>query len=243
MPLRDHFHRPDGRPPNWDRVHGGWPMVLIQHLIPALPEGYTVGPQVHIGTPEVDVAVLEQDDDTAGGSAGGGGGVAVATWAPPEPSLSVSGQPPDVDEYSARVYNAAEGERLVASVEFVSPANKDRPETRRMFAAKCAALLQEGVCVSVVDLVTDKHFNLYADLLDLLGHADPLMAGPPVPHIYAVTLRKRPTRRWRLDTWAHVLRVGEPLPSLPLWWSTTGGTMLDLETTYEEVCRTLRLRD
>jgi hypothetical protein len=73
------------------------------------------------------------------------------------------------------------------------------------------------VCVSVVDLVTDKHFNLYADLLDFLGHSDPLMAGPPVPHLYAVTLRKREEfPRWRLETWAHTLAVGQPLPTLPI---------------------------
>jgi hypothetical protein len=35
----------------------------------------------------------------------------------------------------------------VAAIEIVSPANKDRPEHRRKFVAKCAALLQQGVSV------------------------------------------------------------------------------------------------
>ena len=70
--------------------------------------------------------------------------------------------PPDVDEYSLRVYEANTGERLVASVEFVSPRNKDRPEARRMFVAKCAALLNQGVCVSVVDVVPMQLLSYYA---------------------------------------------------------------------------------
>lgn len=73
----------------------------------------------------------------------------------------------------------------VAAVEIVSPANKDRPEHRRMFVAKCAALLAQGVCVAVIDLVTTRRFNLYSDLLDLVGHTDPSLTPEPPP-LYAL---------------------------------------------------------
>jgi hypothetical protein len=59
--------------------------------------------------------------------------------------------------------------RLVAANKIVSPANKDRPEHRRAFVAKRAALLQNRVSVSIIDLVTSRTFNLYRDLLELLG--------------------------------------------------------------------------
>lgn len=240
MPLRDHFHRPNGRRPNWGKVHGMWPAVLIQHLVRVLPPRYTVGPLIHVGAPEVDVAVHDEEATPAPTDSTGGGATAVL----PAPTLTADTDPPDEDEFAARVYDADEGERLVASVEFVSPANKDRPESRRMFVAKCADLVQHGVCVSVVDLVSDKRFNLYADLLDFLGHSDPTVAGPPVPHLYAVTVRKREASpRWKLETWAHPLAVGQPLPPIPLYWTVTEGTVLDLEGTYEEVCRTVRVRD
>jgi hypothetical protein len=36
----------------------------------------------------------------------------------------------------------------------VSPANKDRDETRRAFIAKCAAYLQRGIGLIVVDIRT-----------------------------------------------------------------------------------------
>jgi hypothetical protein len=44
------------------------------------------------------------------------------------------------------------GHRLVAVIEIVSPANKDRAESVREFAAKAVALLEEGVHVLLVDL-------------------------------------------------------------------------------------------
>src|SRR5262245_23877836 len=54
------------------------------------------------------------------------------------------------DVYEVLVYDEKSHSRLVAAIDIVSPANKDRPEHRRTFAAKCAGLLQE--CVSVVIL-------------------------------------------------------------------------------------------
>jgi hypothetical protein len=184
------------------------------------------------------MAALENEEVTGSG----GGGTATRPRLAPAPSLATDTDPPDVDEYSLRVYETTTGERLVAEVEFVSPRNKDRPESRRRFVGKCAGLLNQGVCVSIVDCVTNAHFNLYADLLDFLGHTDPLMAGPPVPHIYAATLRKLELfPRWRLETWAFPLTVGQPLPTLPIWLTDTLDLELELEPTYIETCQTLQL--
>ncbi len=238
MPLRDHFHRPNGRPPNWDEVHGFWPSELIRRLRRNLPPGFRVSALIHMAGWELDIAALENENVSA---VGGGG---TATLPQLAPSLVEDTDPPDVDEYSLRVYETRTGERLVASVEFVSPRNKDRPESRRMFVAKCAGLLNQGVCVSIVDCVTNAHFNLYADLLDFLGHADSAMAGPPVPHICAATVRKREVfPRWQLETWATPLAVGQPLPTLPVWLTDTLHLELELEPTYTETCEMLLLPD
>jgi len=237
MPLRDHLHRPDGRPPNWDEVHGFWPSELIRGLRRTLPRGFRATALIHIAGRELDLAALENEEVP-----GNGGGTATRPQLAPAPSLVTDTDPPDVDEYSMRVYESNTGERLVASVEFVSPRNKDRPESRRMFVAKCVGLLNQGVCVSIVDVVTEKRFNLYADLLDFLGHADPAMAGPPVPHLYAATVRRREVfPKWRLEGWAHSLGVGQPLPSLPLWLTDELSVTLELEPTYVETCETLQL--
>jgi hypothetical protein len=241
MPLRDHFENPARRV--WERVHGLWPGVITQHLFRVLPARYHVAPQVHLGQFfEVDIATFDQRaEGFAGASDPAEGGVATAVWAPPEPTLTLETDVPDPDEYEVQIFDAEEGQRLVAAIELVSPSNKDRPESRRAFVAKCAALLQQDVCVSIVDLVTVRQFNLYADLLELLGRSDPAM-GPTPPPLYAVTIHRQNHRpRWRLKTWAHALRVGQPLPSLPIWLNDRDGTMLDLEATYEETCRTLRV--
>jgi len=145
-------------------------------------------------------------------------------------------------EYEVLVYDQERGRTLVAAVEIVSPANKDRPETRQTFVTKCAALLQQRVCVSMVDLVTTRQFNLYADLMDLIGRKDPSLAPEP-PFIYAVTCRGRKVgKRPRLECWSYPLVLGQPLPTLPLWLRDDLAVALDLEASYEETCRALRIR-
>ena len=79
---------------------------------------------------------------------------------------------PDQDEYEVRVYDTELERRLVAAVEIVSPGHKDRPESRRAFVAKCATLLRQDVSVSIVDIVTIRPFNFYAELLTFLGPGD-----------------------------------------------------------------------
>lgn len=255
MPLRDHFGTPLDHRHSWEELHGMWPATAVQRLFPVLPEGYAAAPGVHLGTAfEIDVSAYEEDapaelPDAPNGPpvAEDGGGVAVATRATPAPTLTVETDLPDRDEYEVRVYDTRYGRTLVAAVEIVSPANKDRPESRRAFAAKCLALLQKGVSVSVVDVVTIRPFNFYADVLDQIGVTDPAL-GPDPPPLYAVTLRgrKRPpaqARRQRplLETWFYPLALGRPLPPLPLWLDIDLPVSLDLEGSYEDACRVLRI--
>jgi Protein of unknown function (DUF4058) len=148
---------------------------------------------------------------------------------------------PELDQYEVLVYDSRRGRRLVAAVEIVSPANKDRPEHRRAFVAKCAALLQNRVSVTIIDLVTTRSFNLYRDLLELLGHTDPSL-GPEPPPLYAVACRQtKKGDAWLFETWAHALALGQPLPTLPLWLADNLAVPLELEACYEETCRVLRI--
>ncbi len=234
MPLRDHFENPNR--PIWDRVHGLWPAVMVQHLFRVLPARYHVAPQVHLGSFfEVDIAAYDHDDpeDSAGG-------VATALQVLPKPTLTLPSEFPEPDEYEVRIFDADDNQRLVAVIELVSQSNKDRPESRRAFVAKCLALLQQDVCVSIVDLVTIRPFNLYTELLEELGKTDPTFQ--PAPSLYAATLRRRGLPpRYSLDLWSFALTVGQPLPSLPIGLLNNEGVVLDLEATYEETCRTLRI--
>lgn len=242
MPLRDHFRPPVSEIRSWEEVHGGWPMVIVQQLSKTLPPEYTAGPRVHLGAEiEVDVATYESQSMAAPFHPNPDNGGAVVAWAPAEPTLAVETELSDFDEYEVRVYDTRRGRRLVAAVELISPANKDRPEHRSQFTAKCAALLRQGVSLALVDVVTARNVNLYADLLALIGQSDRSLGEQPSA-IYAVACRWAPRgRRGWLETWHRELKVGLPLPCLPLWLTEDLAVPLDLEASYEQTCRDLRL--
>ncbi len=231
MPLRDHFRPPVSRQVSWEEIHFMWPGVIVQQLKKSLPPGYASAPNIHSGSQhEIDMPhYVHADSDIHGG-------VATATWIVAEPSVAVETEIPDYDEYEVRIYDATRDRTLVAAIELVSPANKDRPEKRNAFVAKCAALLQKGVAVSIVDVVTTRQFNLYAELMAFLGHSDPTMGAVPPP-LYAASCRWIPKgNRAILETWSHTLTVGQPLPTLPLWLTPVRVIPLDLEQSYEKAC-------
>jgi hypothetical protein len=245
MPLRDHFRPPLDDLTSWEGFHGQWPAMIVQALARQLPRRYVAAPRVHSGAfVEIDVATYEKEDpnplaqDADNGNAGG---TATAVWAPARPTLTLVTDLPELDEYAVRVYDAKRGRRLVAAVEIVSPATKDRPEHRRAFVAKCAALLQQLVSVTIIDLVTTRNFNLYRDLLELIGQADP-SPEPEPPPLYAVACRgTKKGDAWLIETWAQTLTLGQPLPTLPLWLADNLAVPLELEACYEETCRVLRI--
>jgi hypothetical protein len=142
-------------------------------------------------------------------------------------------------EYASLIHNTRRGRTLVAAIEFVSPSNKDRPESRRSFVAKCHAMLSQCVSVVIVDVVTSYTSNLYAELAKNLGAVAPKIANAD---IYAVSLRRRERRdRIRVESWEHRLNLGDPLPTLPLFVSETLSFPLELESSYEATCRGLRI--
>ena len=69
------------------------------------------------------------------------------------------------DDFEVRVFSSRGGNRLVAAIELISPGNKDRAEERRAFAAKCAAYLQQGVSLVIVDVITERRANLHNDII------------------------------------------------------------------------------
>jgi len=240
MPLRDHFHPPLSDRKSWEGFHGGWPMVLVQQLGKKLPAPYEAEPRVHLG-PEVEIDVATFDQEAVGSRCPevDEGGVATAVWAPAQPTLTVETELADCDEYEVRVYDGRRGRRLVAAIEIISPANKDRPEHRHLFAAKCASLLRQGVSLVLVDIVTVREFNLYAELLELIGEQDPALGDrPPATYAVACCWRPRGATRW-LDTWYQPLTLGQPLPCLPLWLTDRFAIPLDLDASYEQTCRDL----
>jgi hypothetical protein len=243
MPLRDHFRSPVNDSHHWSELHGQWPGEIVRQLVPLLPTGFRAAPKVVLGSPfEVDVSAHELDSRDPDIDPTTGGGTATLTAL--SPTLTVETEQSVQSEYEIRVYDAERGRQLVAAIEIVSPSNKDRSDTRELFVGKVATLLQQGVSVSVVDLVTVRQANLYAEVLALFGRSDPSFGATPPP-LYAVTLRLRtpPQRRRKkrqfLDAWFYPMAVGRPLPEIPLWLTDELRVMLPLEVGYEETCRIL----
>ena len=213
-------------------------MTIVQRLFPVLPDGYVAAPGVHLGAAfEIDVSAYEQDETIPASETNQASGSALKI-APP-PTFTLETELPEQDEYEVRVYDSRRGRTLVAAIELVSPANKDRPESRRAFVAKCAALLQEDVACRSWTL-SRAAVQLYADLWDD-------REGRPGGHSNHLTCTLSPSRAKRirqrplLDTWFYPLVLGQPLPPLPIWQTTDLHVSLDLEASYEDACRVLRI--
>jgi hypothetical protein len=233
----DHFRPPLSQRRHWDSFHGAWAEAMAQQLNQSLlPERYYAEARTKLGGQvEIDVATYEENG--RGKLAEGG----VAIWAPPKPAATVPLEFSDPDLFEVQVFTDQEGPRLVGAVELVSPANKDRPSNRRMFAVKCANYLQEGIGVMVVDVVTQRSGNLHSELQQLL-QVQELIAPKGTQELYAAAYRTRPAKeKMNLDIWAETLTLGGSLPTLPLWIAPDQSVPLDLEQTYLAACTARRI--
>jgi hypothetical protein len=169
----------------------------------------------------------------------------VETYAPPAPPITGAVAFADVDLFEVRIYKTDGVWKLVAAIELVSPANKDRPSTRRAFATKVASYLQKGVSIVVVDVVTSRLANLHDELVELLHLPDQFdwqsTTGLSAIAYRAVREKEGETELERLDMWPHELSLGEPLPTVPLWLSAGMAVPLELELTYSNACQSLRI--
>jgi hypothetical protein len=240
MALLDHFHLPISQNWPWESFHSDWASSIARGLNRSvLPKHFLALPRVYFGGRiEIDVATIER-----GGAAHASeeSGVATAIWAPPRPLVDTAVEFADLPVFEIEVYEQETGRRLVAAVELVSPANKDRAEHREAFVIKCAGYLQQGVSVVVVDAVTARSANLHRQLLELLNISAETN-GRELPDLYAVAYRTFTVKKkGRVQVWEEPLALGKPLPTLPLWISPELALPLDLNTSYRETCEGLRI--
>jgi hypothetical protein len=241
MPLLDHFHPPWSDENPWEGFHSAWVNTMVRHLNGTLlPRRFRAFPQIHLGPfVEADVATFEElsgPPPAAEPSSVNGGAVA---WSPPEPVQTLEVELPAQDVFEVRIHDEQHGKRLAAVGELISPANKDRPEHRQAFTAKCAAYLQEQVNVLVIDVVTSRCANLHRELQKMFSVGDVKV---DLSDLYCVSYRNRKVgAKWRLETWPFALQLGARLPTVPLWLTPTLSVPLDLEKSYEETCQVLRI--
>lgn len=225
MTLRDHFRPPLGGLRRWHAFLNAWATYISSQLNACLPEDYFAEPSVQFGI-EIDVAGFKDGDTVQTGG-----------WTPPAPHASL---PVSLNEnrVEVNIFSRLGGPELAGAIELVSPANKDRPANREAFTAKCAAYLQRGVGLVVVDVVTEGAGHFHNELLVLLqANAIEAAAG-----LYASAYR--PVDRnggSHLDVWYEGLEIGGSLPTLPLWLKGGYCLPVELQATYERTCREQRL--
>ena len=242
MPLLDHFHPPLSERRPWESFHATWASTLADHLNQrVLPAGFIALEQLHAGAAvEIDVGAFTEP--LAPPDKGGGTATTLRTvWTPAtEPLILPASFPPGC---TVEILATEGGRSLVAAIELVSPANKDRAGTRRLFAAKCATYLSRGIGLIVVDVVTSRQGNLHNELIELVG----LEAGFRLPveqSLYAVAYRPlHEAGAGRIETWPAALSVGQPLPTLPLSLEAELCLPVDLEAAYAEACQRRRLQE
>jgi hypothetical protein len=238
MPILDHFRAPLYPTHSWESFHMRWAGVIADTLDRTLPERFFAEVHTHLGTQvSADVAEFEKIQTPQNGN--GSGGVAVQPWAPPAATMVLPFAFPD--DLEVRVLDERDDARLVAVVELVSPRNKDRPEARRAFAAKCAAYLQRGIGVVVADIVTTRQANMHNELIDLLRLEENFRQGDDV---FLAALAYRPAHQGgqdQIEVWDVPLQLGGNLPVLPLALRGVGSVPLDLDATYTEVRERCRL--
>ncbi len=241
MPLLDHFRKPASRVP-WRSIHTGWISELATRLNSILPPGYIALDDKSLdGGLEVDIGI-EEENDPPPPTTTNSGGTAVATaravYTPPSATGIALYEFPDTIE--VRVTNEETGQ-LVGAIELVSPGNKDRGAKRDIFLAKCLDNIAGGACVVIVDVITPRHANLHNELVATLG-ADNL-ALPEEMHLYAATYRPIiRKKKMNVDVWVNPLRVGEPLPTMPLRVVAGLFVPVELEETYAAACRGRKLQ-
>lgn len=103
------------------------------------------------------------------------------------------------------------------------------------------AYLTRGIGLIVVDTVTNRLANLHNEVMAALGHGGPFLMAPAVA-IYAAAYRpSRQPSGDQVEVWQGPLKLGEPLPTLPLALRNAPTVPVDLEDTYMEARQRSRL--
>jgi hypothetical protein len=227
----------------WTRVEAGifhsFHTVWIGHINTALnegllPEGYYALAEQHVGQPIIDVLTLPPLPPTPDT-----GGVAVAEF-PPRTCRKHTVELAAHRRRRSLAIRHVSGHRLVALLEIVSPANKDRAGHVRELTDKVLSALNVGVHVLLVDLFPPSRYDpqgLHGIVLQDLEDSDEPYNLPPKAPLTLVSYVADPPSG--VDVYLEHLAVGAALPEMPLFLNPDRYVNVPLETTYQAAYRGL----
>jgi hypothetical protein len=187
---------------DWETVHGSWVVELHRWLKSRLPPGFRSALAMVPAPSAGDLLAMEPDEKV---------GLALGE--------------------AERAIHVHHGGNLVAVLELLSPANKDRPDKRRRTTDRYVGYLLNGIHVLLVDVhPRPPGFSFADDLAAVLEYVTPALP-PPFAVSYRVGGRD-PELGQDLHVWRRALAVGQPLPTLPLPLTRELAVRVDLESTY-----------
>lgn len=233
---------------DWTRVEAGifhdfhttWIAAIRSALNEGvLPEGYYALAEQHTGQGITDVLTLPASPASS------------ERRLPPLPAMggtAVAEAPPMVrrrqtmalSELRSRRRTVAirhvSGHRLVALLEIVSPANKDRQEHVQAFAQKAAEALDAGVHLLLVDLLPPGPHDLAGMHGAIVAFLEGSGAGYDLPPDEPLTLASYAAGPV-LEIYLEHLAPGVSLPEMPLFLSPDRYVGVPLEATYTSAYR------
>jgi hypothetical protein len=233
---------------DWTRVDAGifhdFHTVWIGHLRTALnegllPDGYYALAEQHAGKTIADVLTLHAStalrEPVPLPPAPDSGGLVLAE-APPRTRRKHVVEPAALLRRRSLAVRHVSGHRLVALLEIVSPANKDRPEHLEEFTTKALSALNLGVHVLLVDLLPPGPRDpdgLHGILLRQLEDSDEPYELPDGEPLTLASYVAGP----RVEIYLEHVAVGAVLPEMPLFLRPDRYVNVPLEPTYQAAYR------
>jgi hypothetical protein len=235
MPVHDWTRVEDGI---FHAFHVAWVPEIQKTLNGGLlPQGFYALAEQHAGHSIADVLTLH---------------VSPAPWEP-MPPLPASGgtavaeavprvrrrqtiEPAALARRRTLAIRHVSGHRLVAILEIVSPANKDRAQSVRDLAAKAADALDVGVHVLLVDLFPPGPWDpqgMHGVVCQRLERSDEPYDLPSDEPLTLASYSAGP----KVEVYLEHLAVGAALPEMPLFLNPDRYVNVPLEATYQEAYR------
>jgi hypothetical protein len=231
---------------DWTRVEAGifhdFHTVWIGQIRTALnsgllPEGYYALAEQHDGGSIADVLTLHASPVSQGTlplpPATGGATVAVA---PPKVRRRQTVEQAALVRRRTLAVRHVSGHRLVALLEIVSPANKDRAVHTEEFAAKAVSALDLGIHLLVVDLFPPGRHDpcgMHGIIRQRLEQSDEAYDFPAEEPLTLVSYAAGP----QVEVYLEHVAVGATLPEMPLFLRPDRYVNVPLETTYQAAYR------
>ncbi len=231
MPVHDWTLVEDGI---FHAFHVAWIPELSKALNGGLlPEGYYAMAEQHAGGSVADVLTLHASDPNAAPLPlhADNGGTAVAD-APPRVKRKQTVEGSLLSRRRTLAIRHVSGHRLVALIEIVSPANKDRRQHLEAFTTKVVSALDLGLHVLIVDLLPpgphDPH-GLHEVIVQNLEQSDTLYDLPVDEPLTLASYAAGPS----IEMYIEHVAVGAALPGMPLFLRPSRYVDVPLASTYE----------